>query len=87
MNTKWYLGARDEEAKKARAAVVRGSRPGLEVLRDILQFELDSLERRQESPANYESPAWAAKQADYLAERRTLKSLIDLLTLDQEDMQ
>lgn len=85
LNTKWYRGTKDEAAKLERKQNVASSAHVLEVLRGILEAELASLETKQESPVNYEKPAWTALQADYLATRRTLKEVIALLTFDRRE--
>lgn len=43
------------------------------------------LEDREISPSAYESPSWAAKQADINGYRRCLREFQKLLTLDQKE--
>lgn len=85
MKTKWFWGVKDAESKTARKQQVLASADVLDILRVILENDLASLEAKQESPVNYEKPAWTALQADYLATRRTLKEVIALLDLDQRE--
>jgi hypothetical protein len=51
----------------------------MDVLKNILQEDLDALEKEMESKDNYFMPAWSEYQADKIGSRRTLKKIINLI--------
>ena len=66
----------EEEARRARKY--------FEKLIKILEKDLDSNIRSSSEESNYGEPAWAEHQADRLGVQRTLRKVIDLITIRKE---
>ena len=49
----------------------------------ILERDLQANISAMRKQTNYEDPAWAYKQADFIGQQRAINALIELLTLDQ----
>ena len=82
MNIKWLKNLRETESKEKRTALVNGSREILDILKGILEAELDSSRKKKTNKAHYLMPAWSEFQADSNATERTLQQVIDLLPKD-----
>jgi len=66
----------DVEARRARTYFNK--------LIKILEKDLESSVRSSSSEALYAEPAWAEHQADRLGVQRTLRKVIDLITIRKE---
>lgn len=83
MNSLWLKGAKTAEAKKQRKALILNSRDGLEVLKEILEYELSILEDNATRVEDYNVSNWAYLQADINGAKRTYKKIIDLLSFEE----
>lgn len=85
-STQWYrVFSAEEQDKPAVQAAVMKHRELLDPLRAYLVKELDNLLKKEESPANYSAAGFSAQQADYIGQRRQLRSFVEMLTFDQEE--
>lgn len=50
----------------------------------VLEKDLQSSIRSSSNESNYDKPAWAEHQADQLGVQRTLRKVIDLITIRKE---
>lgn len=76
---RWTAGVKTAQEKQERKAQVRSTKPILDILKKMLEKDLDSSKKKMESTDNFNSPNWEYLMADYLAEQRTLRKVIDLL--------
>jgi hypothetical protein len=79
--TKWFIKAKDEEHKKEVRAQLVAAAPALKLLRTILLDDMNNKEYNQRKP-DYDSN-WALKQADTIGSIRTLREVIDLITIEE----
>ena len=63
--------------------MVQNASPVLNVLKKILEKQLDDLVASGERKDLYENPSWVYRQADNIGAIRTLKTVLSLL--DQEE--
>lgn len=85
MIPQWTNHLKDEDEKKRFKSYIYSSRGVLDRLRQItldLEQQLDDKELNKDV---YDSPSWAARQADNNGYRRCLRGLQKLLTLDPKD--
>jgi hypothetical protein len=73
----------DPKAKQDLELTIKNSTLVLGRLREILEEELRTLDKLQISP-DYSSPNWAYKQADFNADKRRMKWLIELISIERE---
>ena len=85
MKTEWFRGLTTDEAKQERRELVKSARPTLEVLKGLLEKRLKDKADKQSSEALYLNPNWAYLQADSTGAMRELKTLIDLLTIEDRN--
>lgn len=80
MKSSWFTKCKTTEDKFAVRQSIMASRESLGRLQDILEPLL------KDSPpiADYDSPAWAYKQADRIGYNRALTTVLDLINLDKE---
>lgn len=83
MKLAWYRGCKQDE-KQDIEEMVRSATPTLNVLKEILISKVSNLQEMMLSQSGYESPSWAAQQADRIGAIRELNYVISLLTLDRE---
>lgn len=74
------------EAVKEREAILKGGRPTRQIYKQVLEGKYQQLIQKVLVEKNYTDPSWAAYQADMIGEARALKYMIELLTLDQEEL-
>ncbi len=74
------------EAVKEREAILKGGRPTRQIYKQVLEGKYQQLMQRVLSEKNYTEPNWAHYQADIVGEALALKYMIDLLSLDQEEL-
>lgn len=75
----------DEREARQFKAYLYSSRGILERQQAILKEMENNLDSKELSPEVYDSPSWAAKQADNNGYRRCLRQIHKLLTLDPKD--
>lgn len=78
MKIDWLTGCKTEAEKEARRKFLTSHKEAWLLLREIVSSEHKSLERRRTEP-DYDSPAWACKQADLNGAVRQTKKLLDML--------
>lgn len=83
MRIDWLRDCSTPEAVEERKKLVRSGQPALTKLHDVLNKKLTEYEESRERKADYDSPNWAHKQADYNGRIRLLKEILTLL--DQEE--
>jgi hypothetical protein len=81
--TEWYKGVQDEKARKERADEIFSAAPTLRLLKQLLEDRLRTLEETHTNKTKYDSPSWPYLQADYVGEKRSLQSLIQLVTIEE----
>ena len=81
----WTAHLRDPEEKKRFWAYLKNSRGLLDRLSDIIREMEEDLTQKELSMDTYDSPAWAAKQADINGSRRTIRAIQKLITLDPKE--
>lgn len=84
MHTKWFYDCRTPEERSERIKMVRAHPEIVKVINNMLKRDLADVERKQTSPADYTSPAWAYQQADHNGVKRVLQEFIQIL--DQEEI-
>ena len=81
----WTHHLRDPEEKKRFRKFIYGSRPILDRLLQLSREMEQNLDDKELAKDVYDSPSWAAKQADNIGYRRCLREFQQLLTLDPKD--
>lgn len=79
----WTNHLKTEDEKKRFRAYLHNNRGVLDRLLEICQDMERDLEVRELDADYYDSPSWAARQADNNGYRRCLRIMKNLLTLDQ----
>jgi hypothetical protein len=82
--TPWirHLSHQDKDTKTNFEAAIRNSTVALSRLRQIIQEDLDSLDRAETSENQFEDPNWSHKQAYWNGQRSKLLSYLSLLNID-----
>lgn len=78
----WTTHLKDPEDKKRFISYIHNSKGLLDRLNDILTEMETSVEQKE---SDYDSPGWAAYQADNNGYRRCLRQIRKLITLDQKE--
>lgn len=76
---RWYSKEGDREDIKAQLVAAT---PALKRLRAMLLDDLKNIQYNQRKP-DYDCSNWALKQADAIGGVRTLKEVIDLITIEE----
>lgn len=85
MDRRWTSNIQDPDEKKRFTSYLLNSKGVLERLTEILkQLELE-LEDKELQENIYDSPSWAARQADINGYRRCLRRILKVINLDQKD--
>lgn len=84
LHTKWFYDCKTVEERSERVQFVRSHIELVKVINNILKRDLEALERKKVSQADYTSPSWAYLQADLNGSIRVLKEYINIL--DQEEI-
>ena len=82
MKTIWFQGLKQNEIENFKKSVL-GSKIVLDKLKKMCYTMIKDGERSVSN--DYESPAWAYKQADFIGYKRALERVIEVLTLDNEE--
>lgn len=85
MMPQWTTHLKDPEETKRFKAYIQGSRTILDRQLEIVEGWERDLNSKELDEDRYESPSWAARQADINGERRAYRKMKQLLTLDQKD--
>lgn len=85
MDRRWTSHLQDPEEKKRFVAYLLNSKGVFDRLTAIInQLELE-LEEKELQENIYDSPSWAARQADINGYRRCLRRITKLINLDQKE--
>lgn len=79
MKNIWFKGLKPDK-KEERVKLVLGNKIVLDILKEILYNRVREVETS--SIDDYDSPAWAYRQADINGQLRTLKEVIQYLEVD-----
>jgi (p)ppGpp synthase/HD superfamily hydrolase len=83
MKTLWFKDVLNSpKAKQDLELTIRNSTIVLGRLREILEEELRTLENKQIAH-DYSDASWPYKQADFNADKRRIKWLIDLISIER----
>jgi ABC-type microcin C transport system duplicated ATPase subunit YejF len=84
--TRWisHLSRADQDTKKNFEAAVRNSTTALGRLKDILQEDLDSIDRAETAEKQFEDPNWSHKQAYWNGQRSKVLNLLKLVNLTND---
>lgn len=85
MMPRWTNHLSTEEEKKKFRAYLYGSKSVFERLEAQLQAMEDSVDSKELDERQYDTPSWAARQADINGYRRCLRQWKQFITLDQKD--
>lgn len=83
MKLSWLKGAKTPEAKIERKAIIQAAIPAMQVLKEILEDELNNLEDNELKSEMYNTSNWAYLQADINGAKRTYRKVIDLLPIEE----
>lgn len=84
MDGRWKRGTgNSDEAWQERKQLVNKSRPILDILKDILEYELKCLESKKLSEQEYDKPSWAYYQADLNGSKRVYQKILDLVSIKE----
>lgn len=81
----WTNHLKDPEEKKRFRSYLYNSRGLLDRLGAILKDMDKDIEDQELDASTYDSPSWAARQADINGYRRCLRKVQKLITLDQKE--
>lgn len=81
----WYTHIKDPEEKARFKQYLYGSKTILERQTAIIEKMENELDQQETDPDQYNSPAWAALQADRNGYRRALRKIKKLNNLDQKE--
>lgn len=82
IRSKLLIGCETEEDKAFRKKLLIENKDILNIIKDVIQSDLDLLEANQVSTKRYDSGTWAYRQADFNGSKRTLAELLTLLTIE-----
>lgn len=83
MNSEWFKDAVGDAARQERKELVKGAKPTLDVLKNILQKREAVAVMEMTAMKTYDTgAAWPYQQADYISQIRCLRELIQLLTIE-----
>lgn len=85
MNLKWFKGFKGKEEKERFKKLALSQREVFDVLKVILEEELEASRKDSYKKDHYFMPAWSEYQADKRGEQRTLQWVIDLLPKEIKD--
>jgi hypothetical protein len=85
MISAWTKHIRDPEEQERFRGQIKAAEPVLERLKEMLQEEMNSLERAETSTKIYDLPNWDYRQADGNGFRRYHNMLNKIITLDHKD--
>ena len=77
MDSRWFKGTRDKEARKQE---VLGYRNAFDALREILETDF----KKKEAVRDYGNPGWAYQQIAVNEYNRVLEDVLNLINLSKE---
>ena len=79
MKNRWLTRFKKIEDKDKFKERLKSARYVFEILKEILEEDIESSTKVMRKEVNYETPNWELRMADKLSEQRTLQKVIDLL--------
>lgn len=79
-----HLADANDDTKKNFEGAIRNSTTLIIRFKEILQEELDSIERQDTSDKQFEDPNWSHKRAYWDGQRSKIRAHLNLFTFDQE---
>jgi len=79
MDTRWYKGFKEKDAKDKRTREILAYRNAYDTLKEVLEDQFE------ESVPDYKNPSWAHEQADVNGANRKLRQVIKLITILDKD--
>ena len=83
MNNKWFKKYKSKQEKERFKKLCLSQIEVFQVLRSILEDELETSRKDSYNKSHYLLPCWKEYQADKRGEQRTLQKVIDLLPKDK----
>lgn len=83
LSTEWTAHLQDLEKKKEFEELLFNSRTVLNRLQEILRRKGVSISNTESDLDSYDSPSWSHKQAHLNGERKSLKTILNLITFDR----
>lgn len=77
--TRWTKHLKTDKEKSEFTARVANSQEVLNVLRNILEDDLSSVDKSMMDKTHYNTEGWAYFQSDAMGTKRTLTKLLDLI--------
>lgn len=84
MITAWTKHLKTEEEQERFRNTVKSAKPVLERLTELLNEELNGLERYELSTKQFDNPNWAEKQAFQNGYRAAMSIVNNIINLDQQ---
>lgn len=81
----WTTHLKDPEEAKRFRQYIHQSKGVLDRLNEIMDKQVEELDEQETTATQYDSPSWAALQADRNGYRRAIRLVKKLITLDQKD--
>lgn len=81
----WTNHLKTEDEKVRFRKYIYSSKGVLDRLKELMEQDETELNSKEMDESSYESPSWAALQADRNGYRRCLRKFKKLLTLDQKE--
>jgi hypothetical protein len=85
MKIQWIAHLKDEDAKERFEKQIRSAKPVLERLQYLLEQRRKAIDTIETGVDKYIQPGWSAIQAHYNGEKASIKYILNLLNLDQEE--
>lgn len=81
----WTNHLKDPEEAKRFRQYMHQSKGVLDRLNEMMDKQVEELDQLEADTSQYDSPSWAALQADRNGYRRAVRQIKKLITLDQKD--
>lgn len=85
MLPQWTHHLKTDDEKTRFRKYVYSSKGVIDRLKDLMEQDENELNSKEVDESSYDSPSWAALQADRNGYRRCLRKFKKLLTLDQKE--
>lgn len=85
MLPQWTHHLKDPEEKKRFRSYIYNSKGVVDRLLEMVNQREEEINAKEMDEESYDSPSWAALQADRNGRRRELRWMKQLITLDQKD--
>lgn len=83
MISAWTKGCKTQEEKDRLQSTLLGSKIAFNRLGELLQEEIDELNKSEIDIKNYDNPNWINLQAHKNGQRSSLQKILKLINLDQ----